>query len=236
MNHKKSRGLENYLVVFGLAALLSLTLTPTVRAADDDGEAGFTVLSIRIETNATDGDAEVVIVAESGAGLKDLKVLTPNNKTALSLSSKTTPRLGQAQVLVETAEVSLDEVKAAYPAGVYHFRGKTVAGEKLAGDATLSHSLLSVPVIITPSNKATGVPVIGQVVTWAPIAGANGYFLELEDAKTKAALKIDLLKTVTSFAIPNGLLLPNTDYGLNLGVIGVDGNRVFTEVTFRTGS
>jgi hypothetical protein len=238
MNHKKCSGLEKYLVVSGLAALLSLALTTTtVQAAEkDDGEAGFTVLIVRIETNTTDNDAEVVIIAESETGLKELKVLTPNNKTAVSLSSKTSPQLGQAQVLVETAELSLDQVKASYPAGVYQFRGKTVDGEKLEGVATLSHTLLSAPVISTPSKGATGVPVAGQVITWAPVAGANGYFLELEDVTTKATLKIDLAKTATSFAIPNGLLSPNTEYELGIAVIGADGNRVFTEISFTTGS
>jgi hypothetical protein len=68
------------------------------------------------------------------------------------------------------------------------------------------------------------------------LADANGYFLELENAETEAALQVDLPTTATSFAVPDGLLLPNTEYELSIGVIGANGNRVFTEISFTTGS
>ena len=240
MRNSKRNWLERCLAVFGLTTLIMLSLTSTVhaQAKDENEEEGeFELVTLYLEFNATDNDAEVVTVVDTEVGLKELKVIAPNGKTVVSLISKNTPKLGQASMVVETPEPSLDEIKAAYPAGVYQFRAKTVdGGDKIIGEATSSHTLLSAPVISTPSNGATGMPVSGQIIIWAPVAGASGYFLELENAKTEATLKVDLPGTATSFAIPNGLLLPNTAYELSLGAVGANGNRIFTEISFTTGS
>lgn len=237
MKDEKFGWLEKCYTVLSFAALMSLGLPGTTVQAkgNESGEAGsFRELSIRIETNATDGDAEVVIVAKNGVGLKELKLRAPNGKTPLSLISKTAPQLGQAQVLVESAEPSLDEIKTAYPAGIYEFKGKTVDGEELEGEVTLSHALLPAPVITTPSNEATGVPVNGLVVTWPAVAGATGYFFELKDEESGAALKVDLSASVTSFPIADGLLQPDTDYEISLGAIEMNGNRTFVQIVFHT--
>ncbi len=239
MNNRKRSWLEKYLVVFGLATLMMLSLTSTVQAQtnDDEGEPEFELVTLYLEFNATDNEAEVVTVVDAEVGLKVLKVIAPNDKTVLSLTSKNTPNLGQGEVLVKTPELSLDEIKAVYPAGVYRFRGTTVdGGDRVIGEVTLSHDLLPAPVISIPSNGATGVPVTGQIITWAPVAGASGYFLELENDETEATLTVDLPADASSFAIPNGLLLPNTEYEVSLGAIGANGNRVFSEISFTTGS
>ncbi len=239
MNNKKPKRWEKYLAVLGITALLSVNMASPVQAQanDDEGEPEFELVTLRLEFNATDNDAEVVTIVDAEVGLRELKVIAPNGKTVVTMTSKTTPKLGLAKVLVETPEPSLDEIKAVYPAGVYQFRGKAADGsDKVIGDVTFSHTLLPAPVISIPSNEATGVPVTGQIITWAPVAGASGYFLELENADTEAALKVDLPAGATSFAIPNGLLLPNTEYELGIGAIGATGNRVFTEISFTTGS
>ena len=159
MNNRKRSWLEKCLVVFGLATLMMLSLTSTVQAQanDDEGEPEFELVTLYLEFNATDNEAEVVTVVDAEVGLKELKVIAPNDKTVLSLTSKTTPKLGQAEVLVKTPEPSLDEIKAVYPAGVYQFRAKTVdGGDKVIGEATLSHELLPAPVISTRATEQPG--------------------------------------------------------------------------------
>jgi hypothetical protein len=229
MNNRKRCWLEKYLVVFGLATLIMLSLTSTVQAqaTDDEGEPEFELVTLRLEFNATDNEAEVVTVVDAEVGLKELKVIAPNDKTVSSLTSKNTPKLGQGEVLVKTSELSLDDIKAVYPAGVYQLRAKTVdGGDKVIEEVTLSHELLS----------ASTISVNGQRVEWTPVTDAVGYFLELENAETEATLTVDLPGTATSFAIPNDLLLPNTEYEVSLGAIGANGNRVFSEISFTTGS
>ena len=158
MNNRKRSWLEKCLVVFGLATLMMLSLTSTVQAQanDDEGEPEFELVTLYLEFNPTDNEAEVVTVVDAEVGLKVLKVIAPNDKTVLSLTSKNTPNLGQGEVLVKTPELSLDEIKAVYPAGVYRFRGTTVDdGDRVIGEVTLSHELLAAPVI---STRATGQP------------------------------------------------------------------------------
>ena len=51
--------------------LMSLSLTGPVQAQEEEG---FEELLICREANATDNDAEMVIIAETGSGLKELRV------------------------------------------------------------------------------------------------------------------------------------------------------------------
>jgi hypothetical protein len=96
MNNTKRSWLETCLVVFGLATLMMLGLTSTGQAQtnDDEGEPEFELVTLRLEFNATDNDAEVVTVVDAEVGLKELKVTAPNGKTVVTLTSKTTPTLG----------------------------------------------------------------------------------------------------------------------------------------------
>ena len=58
-------------MVFGAVMLMSLSLTGPVQAQEEEG---FEELLICREANATDNDAEMVIIAETGSGLKELRV------------------------------------------------------------------------------------------------------------------------------------------------------------------
>lgn len=75
MNRKQGSWLETYLLVFGLAALMLLSLTGSVRAQenDDEEEPEFELVTLYLEFNATDNDAEVVTVVDAEVGLKELK-------------------------------------------------------------------------------------------------------------------------------------------------------------------
>ena len=47
-----------------------------------------------------------------------------------------------------------------------------------------------------------------QIITWARVAGASGYFLELENDETEATLTVDLPADATSFTIPMARCCP----------------------------
>ena len=194
----------------------------------------FGAVGIHIEYNAVDSDAKAVIVIDAGVGLSSVKVFAPNSRQVLYLTAKTTPNLGQTKLKVETPEPSLNEVKAAYPAGMYRFRGWTVDGDMIVGEATLSHDLLDAPVITAPANSATTVPINGQTATWETVTGAASYFLELEQEDLALVLKVDLLSSSTSFDFPTGWLLLDKDYVLSVSAIGANGNHTIAEVRFRT--
>lgn len=222
-------------LVIGLS-VIAVALTgsqQTASAGKSDGPAvEFTGIVMRLESNATDGDAEVVIAINAGEKLKSLEVTSPSGKKILNLKSRDGQRLGVGKLTVETPEPALAEVKAAYPAGVYQFRGETMDEKDLSGQITLSHDLLLAPMIQSPLNKATNVPTT-ITAAWTAVAGASGYFIEIDDGT--AVLKADLPATSTTFIVPPGWLQPDTDYVLGVAVISANGNRTSSEVSFRTG-
>ena len=216
----------------GMIAVALLGSWQTANAEKPDGpDAEFGSVALRLESNATDNDAEVVIVIDSGGELKTLKVSSPNGKKILNLKSTDGQRLGVSKLTVETPEPTLAEVKAAYPAGVYQFRAETVDGEDVSGQATLSHELLPATTITAPLNGATNVPTT-ITAAWTAVAGASGYFIEIDDGSR--VLKADLPATSTTFIVPPGWLQPDTEYTLGVAAVGENGNRVATEVSFRT--
>lgn len=188
---------------------------------------------VRLEYNAVDDDAEAVIVLDAGVGFTRLAVFGPNGRLMHEITAHNRG-IGLTKLPMETPEPSLDVVKAAYPAGVYRFEGRTVDGSVLTGKAVLAYDLLPVAVITAPASGATGVPLSDLTVTWNPVPGAAGYFIELEDDAIPAAIKADLPSSASSFKFSGAWLKGNTEHILSLGAIGANGNIVYSEVRFRT--
>jgi len=53
--------------------------------------------------------------------------------------------MGLKEIALETAEPSIEGVKAAYPEGTYRFFGRTVSGARIFGEAVLSHGVVPPP-------------------------------------------------------------------------------------------
>lgn len=196
--------------------------------------ASFENVAIRLEQNVTDQDAEVVMDIKAGVGLKELIVTGPKGDRIVDLESKQNPRLGLMKFLVETPEPSLDDIIASYPEGTYRFRGRTIAGKKISGTATLSHEMPAAPTIVSPAAGAVDVALNAQAASWEAVEGAVGYFIELEQEDLGLVLKVDMQASVTSFQFPDGWLLPDKDYLLGVMAIGSNGNRSGSEVRFHT--
>jgi hypothetical protein len=214
-----------------------LSLLAAIATCGAGVAAGEELEQVRLvyETNATDGDAEVVMEIDAGAELRSLEVQGPKKRRILRVHANDFGRIGLAKITVESGEPSPAEVQTAYPAGEYVFKGRTVDGEVLASRRTLSHDVLPAPAITFPVPDAIDVPVDGAVGTWTTVAGSVAYAVELDNEDTEEAVTIDLPPTATSFPFPAGWLTPGTTYQFGVAAIAANGNVTVSEVQFRTG-
>lgn len=233
MNRKTVlRSLAAPALVAGALAALAPALAPQSRGTVT---LPFDELSLIIESNVVDGDAEMVLTLDADVGLKSLKVIGPNGKRVARLATRGNPNLGQRKVAMESPEPTPAALFAAFPEGVYLFHGVSVDGERLYGEATLSHALLDASTITAPASGAPDVPLTGVIVTWTPTPGVTRYIVEVEEEDDETnSLVVDVPGASTSFALPDGWLLAGTTYQVGVGAVGPTGNVTVYEHFFTT--
>ncbi len=193
-------------------------------------------VAARLEHNKTDGDFEIVFEVTSGdAGLTALKVAAPNGRVVLEFTAKNT-KLGIRTFRLETPEPkSIEVLQGEYPAGVYTFTANTTAGTTLTSTAKLSHVLPAAAVISRPRAGESDVPVKGLQIKWSVSKPASGYLLTIENDQTGVKeVQATLAASVTSFAVPDGILVSGTNYKVSIGTQQAEGNATFVESSFRT--
>ena len=184
--------------------------------------------------SATDEDAQIIISGGSEEPLRTVKVSGPRGLRPMSWKSKDGAGLGQADFQFETPEPTLEELMAAYPAGMYRFVGRTVENARLKSDVELSYDLLPEPQILFPEDGDSDITVDGLLVEWNPVRGAAAIRLEIEDEETEVALKVDLPGDADRFEVPNNWLQPGTEYVLDIKAIADNGNQTVTDLRFTT--
>ena len=209
-------------------------------ALGDSKESGpsgpFAVASVHFEQNATDGDAEVVFKVKGGdAGLAKLTVVAPDGRTVIDFTAPNASTLGIRKFLFESPEPGdVESLKSAYPEGVYTFAGATVAGDQLHSKATLNHKSPATVSILRPGAGARGVAAKDLEITWAPVKNLAAYLIEIEQDELNVNITAKLPGSVAAFAVPNGFLLPGTEYKVSIGTVTDEGNISFVETTFTT--
>ena len=198
----------------------------------------FDQAELYLEYNATDGDAEIVVIIDADAGLRKLKITAPNGKKVVNLVSHDAGGLGLRKFNFESPEPGLEEVLEAYPAGKYKIEGTTVDGDRLRSVVTLSHDLPEAPVITFPLDEDGSVPLSGVVGDWDPVSGAVGYAIELEQELEDDEQKLvaNIIGDATSFRFPDGWLVADTEGQFGVAAIAANGNVTVTEIQFTTAS
>ncbi len=196
----------------------------------------FTIASVHFERNATDGDFEVVFEAKGGTeGLTKFTVVSPDGRTVVDFSSPDATTLGMRLFRCESPEPeNMESVRSAFPEGVYTFSGSTATGVKLHGKATLNHKLSGTTSFLRPKAGAKGVSVKNLEISWTPVKNVAAYILYLEQDESDINITATLRGTVNTFAVPDGFLLPGTEYTLGIGTVTSEGNTTFVETTFTT--
>ena len=223
--------------VAAVAALMLLSFCWVDAApAQAANPASFSKATVRFEQNATDGDVEVVFEIKADEdGLSMLKVVAPDGRTVIDFTAPDASTMGMRQFIIESPEpTDVAALQAAYPEGGYTFTGKTFAGVAMAGTATLGHRLPATAEIQSPAPEAEDVATKDVVIAWGAVAGTASYIVEIEQDDLGLNIKAALPSSFTSFAVPNGILLPGKEYTLGLGTVAEDGNVSFVETSFTT--
>ena len=197
----------------------------------------FPVARVHVEQNATDKDLEVLFEVIGGdEGLSKLLVTAPDGRAVVDFKTPdSSPALGIRQFQFESPEPrDIASLKAAYPEGVYTFTGITAAGRQLRGRATLGHKLPTPTAFVQPKGGARGVTPRDLAITWAPVKNLVAYMIEIEQEQSNVNITTRLPASTSSFAVPNGFLLPGKPYRLAIGTVATDGNVSYIETTFTT--
>ena len=124
---------------------------PAVAASIADAAEPFDTAEIYVEKNATDDDTEIVIEAVGDDdGLCHFRVVAPGGREVFHFDSGDRSSGGLREFLVESPEPPGDAILAAYPEGLYRFRGRTCDGQTFARADWLAHRMPPATVITSP--------------------------------------------------------------------------------------
>lgn len=209
---------------------------PAAISVSDRQERGATLpfakLKLFLEFNSTDDDLGVQLLLDAGDWVR-VEGRDPRGREFVEVEPGGRLRqLGLTELFFESAEPSPEEVLRTIPAGSYSFSGRTVDGERLAGTATLSHSLPPAA-SFTPSAGEL-VDMNNVVITWKPIAGLASFQVIVVDETLGLEMTVDLAPAATSVQVPVTFLRRNARYKAEVLSVGTSGNKTITEGTFIT--
>lgn len=189
------------------------------------------------EFNSTDGDLGLQGFLGADAW-EVVNIVNPNGRRILTITTKKgLKKLGLSEFSFESDEPELEEedVRDRFPEGVYKLTGRTVDGEKLIGEAELSHELPAAPLdpapdgtVLDPNNQIT--------ISWDPgTDGETVAFWEVEVETDEVRIMSAVLDQVTTqVTIPAELIEPGKEYEYEVIAVGENGNRTITETSFAT--
>ena len=202
----------------------------------------YEINDLFIETNATDGDIGLQLLADVDEW--DKFTLRDPKGHKLMMKAQTKGRLsgwGLTELFWETtepefSEVPLSKFKKRFPAGKYRFRGRSVDGRKIVGSDTLTHVIPDGPVVTSPT-KDEQVSASSLKVSWEPVtmpAGveiASYQVIVIQEPVERVTLNLDA--GVTSVDIPPEALTPGApETKVEVLAREKSGNQTITEVPF----
>ncbi len=228
-------------LLLGFFSLALVSGKSYARRASLEGDASsympFTTANVHFEQNVANEDFKVIFEANGGSeGLAKLVVVSPDGRTVVDFTVPVAATLGVRRLRFEfPGSKEAKSLESVYPEGIYTFDGTTTSGDKLHGQDTLNHQLPASASFLHPEIEAAGVAIKNLQITWTPVNNLSAYIIYLEQTEDKAVnLTAKLPGSVAAFNVPNGFLLPGTEYKLSIGTVTDNGNIAFVETTFFT--
>jgi hypothetical protein len=240
---------------FTAMAILSLALFSTFTFAGNQPETSGPIVPmkearIKIEKNATDSDAGIQVFIDADQW-KIMRIFDPNG--TLVFETKTVGRFGKqggTELFLESAEpdfteLPFDEFLQRFPEGTYKFRGVGFEGQRYVGEGRLTHNVPDGPELISPIEGDGLQDPKKTILQWRPVDNPNGspiigYEVLVVQPSTnfpaipKVFLDIIMPATATKLRVPDGYLLPDTEYEWEILAIEAGGNQTLSSSTFKT--
>jgi hypothetical protein len=212
------------------------------RAAGRQAEQEFKRAALRVEINATDGDAGLQIDL-GHEPWQSLKLTAPDGGTLLDLKNRGVLNgYGLTELFSESSEppftvFPLSEFKKLFPEGDYVFEGRQTDGTRMRSAFTLTHDFPEGSVITSPQADST-LASDELVVSWEPVtepAGIGIVRYQVLVAYEEAAgfeFSATLPADVASMAIPAEFLTQSGAYKAEVLAIEQSGNQTLSDVDF----
>ena len=175
---RKLKPLNLLPVIFVLMIVVTIGITSPNCWADGRGKRiEFDDTAIFLELNDTDGDLGIQLFWDA-EGWKEVEVKDPEGEEIFEVENDEGLReIGSTELSTESAEPEFDELPpedflALFDEGEYKFKGKTVEGKKLRGEAELTHVLPAAPVIDSPA-EGEAVDPDDLIVKWFAVTGSH---------------------------------------------------------------
>ena len=249
----RQKGMLSVLWVAVFALILAV-FAPVIWAdeGDDDDDRNnkstipFADAQIIFETNFTDGDTGIQISLD-GEPWEKVEVKGPDKRLVEVENKGNLRRFGLTELFFESNEPNYEElpladILALFPPGIYKFKGRTVEGDELVGEAELSHLLPCGPEVEVAVGGSEDVTISWEPVTRkidpatescveAPVT-IEGYEIIAEN--DDGTFTVELPGDATSVTVPPEFLQPSTDYKFEVLAIEANGNQTITEDEFST--
>jgi hypothetical protein len=231
-----------------LLAAISFLIAIAVAKPNSSSDAQAAAKPIRlaqstliVEVNATDGDAGLQVFLD-GEPWRSMTISGPNGQTILEVEGEGRLRnFGLTELFSESSEppfdvFPLEEFKKLFPEGKYSLAGETVKGQRLIGEARLSHDIPDGPEITSPEDGAT-VSRSNVMARWNAVAEPGGidvvgYRVIVTRENPLRVFNADLPASATGMPVPAEFLQSGTEYKLEVQAIEESGNQTLTEIAF----
>jgi hypothetical protein len=222
------------------AVLIGILAATTTIAAPRSVE--FKRAQLRVEINATDGDAGLQVDLDHDAWSR-VTLTGPDGHRLLDVKNKGDLKdYGLTELFSESSEPPFDtfplsEFKKLFPEGEYVFEGRQVDGTRMRSTFTLTHDFPAGPVITSPGEDTALAP-DELVVTWDPgdqpagVEVVRYQVLVIYEEDDTYELSAFVPADVTSFPIPAEFLTQPGEYKAEVLAIEQSGNQTLNEITF----
>ncbi len=205
---------------------------------------------LKIESNATDFDAGIQVFIDADSW-RLMEIFDPNGKRIFrSMMKGRFARQGGTELFLESAEpdfseLPFEEFLNRFPEGTYRFRGIGLEGDIFDGSATLTHDVPDGPVLVSPLEGGPLQDPNNTVVEWehvlppndSPIIAYQVLVVQTDSpfpALPKITLDVMMPATATSMEVPEGFLIPDTEYEWEVLAIEESGNQTLSSSFFTT--
>jgi hypothetical protein len=229
-------------LLIALLVLLGLTASvPASTAGAKPTTIPFADAQLKIEVNATDGDAGLQGFLD-GEPWRAVSLYNPAGRKLVEITAKgPLKNYGLTELFSESSEPSFDvfpfeQFKKLFPEGVYTFRGKTIDGKNLLSTARLTPDAPDGPRIVRPRDDAEvsrdRVGVAWKPVRTPPGIDIVGYQVVVTREDPLRVLSVDLPASARRLPVPPVFLQRGTEYKAEVLAIEASGNQTLTEVAF----